>query len=198
MRNRLALILLVITFVFCASCDDKDTRIESFLVEFATIIKQDASITFQLDNGAILTPQKSTNLKLENDNRVILNYTPLDNNLITINSVSPIFVGNIKVEGYPDEVKTSPIKIISSWVSGNYLNMSFQVDYHSKPHSARLYRDMGATKPTLYFSYSRGEDPPGAPTLNYLSFNLKSLQEKEFTLYINTYDGVRKLELQKN
>ena len=198
MKNRLSLILLVVFFAFSISCEDKDIRINDFFVEFATVIQQDALITFRLDDGTILTPQNQPNLKLENDYRVILNYTSQENSLIIINSVKPIFADNIKEEGYPDEVKKSPIKIISAWVSGNYLNISFQVDYHSKPHSTALYRDMSADKPTLYLSYSRGEDPPGAPTLNYISFNLKSLQEKEFTLYINTHERVRKFALQKN
>ncbi len=86
MKNRLSLILLVVFFAFSISCDDKDIRINDFFVEFATVIKQDALITFRLDDGTILTPQKQPNLKLENDYRVILNYTSQENSLIIINS----------------------------------------------------------------------------------------------------------------
>jgi hypothetical protein len=72
--------------------------------------------------------------------------------------------------------------------------MSFYVDYHSKPHAVALYRDMQADKPTLFFSYSKADDPAGAPTLTYLSFDIESLQKQAFNIYINTYDGERKFE----
>ena len=106
-----------------------------------------------------------------------------------------IFLGNVQEEGYPYKLATDPIKIVSLWVSGSYLNLSFQTDYHSKSHTAALFRNMQAEKPTLYFSYSRGDDPAGAPTLSYLSFNLESLQQEDFTIYIHTYEGIRKIDL---
>ena len=198
MKNRLALIFFVIILLFFPGCDKKEIRLDNFLVEFATVIKKDSSLTFQLDNNTVLTPQSPPTIKLENGNRVIINYIPLEKGVIKLNSVRPIFLDTIKEEGYPDKVKTSPIKIISVWVSGKYLNMSFHVDYHSKPHITGLFKDTEAAKPTLYFSYSRVEDPPGAPTLTYLSFNLESLQEKEFTIHINTYDGFREFLLKRN
>lgn len=198
MKNRLALIFFVIILLFFPACDKKEIRLDNFLVEFATVIKKDSSLTFQLDNNTVLIPQSPPTIKLENGNRVIINYIPLEKGVIKLNSVRPIFLDTIKEEGYPDKVKTSPIKIISVWVSGKYLNMSFHVDYHSKPHITGLFKDTEAAKPTLYFSYSRGEDPPGAPTLTYLSFDLGSLQEKEFTIHINTYDGVREFLLKRN
>jgi hypothetical protein len=198
MKNRLALIFFVIILLFFPACGKKEIRLDNFLVEFATVIKKDSSLTFQLDNNTVLTPQSPPTIKLENGNRVIINYIPLEKGVIKLNSVRPIFLDTIKEEGYPDKVKTSPIKIISVWVSGKYLNMSFHVDYHSKPHITGLFKDTEAAKPTLYFSYSRGEDPPGAPTLTYLSFNLESLKEKEFTIHINTYDGFREFLLKRN
>jgi hypothetical protein len=56
---------------------------------------------------------------------------------------------------------------------------------------------MSADEQTLYFSYSREDDPLGAPTLSYMSFNLESLQKKNFTVFINTYEGQRKFEFEK-
>ncbi len=198
MKNRLTLIFSVIILFLLLACEKKEIRLDNFLVEFATVIKKESPVTFQLDNNTVLTPQNKPSIDLEDGKRVIINYSPLENGLININSVWPVFVGTINEEGYPDKVKNSPIKIVAVWVSGKYLNMSFQVDYHSKPHITGLYRDNGAEQPTLYFSYSREDDPPGAPTLTHLSFNLESLQEKKFTIYINTYDSVRKFVLEKN
>ena len=198
MKNSLALIFFVIILLFFPGCDKKEIRLDNFFVEFATVINKDSSLKFQLDNDNVLNPQNTPTIELKNGNRVIISYTPLDKGLIKLNSVRPIFLDTIKEEGYSDKVKTSPIKIISVWVSGMYLNMSFYVDYHSKPHITGLFRDMEATIPTLYFSYNRGEDPPGAPTLTYLSFNLESLPKRVFTIQINTYQGVRDFTFLKN
>lgn len=197
MKNKLTLLFSIISLLFLLSCDKELPRTDNFLVEFATVKMVNSSISFELDNENILEPENPTSLDLVNGNRVILNYTPLENGLITINSVRKIFLDTIKEDGFPGEVKTSPIKIISIWVSGNYLNMSFEVDYHSKSHNTAMYRDIDAAETTLYFSYSRGDDPPGAPILNYLSFDLKSLEKKSsFTVYVNSYEGIREFEFQ--
>lgn len=195
MRNRTTFIFSVLVLLFFVCCDKKDSRIPDFFVEFATIIKNETSITIQLDNGNILTPEPSSNnLDIDNGSRVIINYTPLEGSYIKINSIQKIFLGNIE-EGFPEKIGSDPIKIISVWVSGSYLNISFQVDFHSKPHSASLFRNMNAEKPTLYLNYSREDDPAGAPTRMYLSFNLGNLQNEDLTVYINTYDGNRKYDL---
>ena len=195
MRNRTTLIFSVLVLLFFVSCDKKDSRIPDFLVEFATVIKNESSITIQLDNGNILTPEPSSNkLDIEHGSRVIINYTPLENSSIKINSIQQIFLGNIE-EGFPEQLVSNPIKIISIWVSGSYLNISLQADYHSKPHSVSLFRDTNAEKPTLYLSYSREDDPAGAPTRMYLSFNLGDLPNEDFIVYIDTYDGKRRFDL---
>ena len=192
MRNRTILIFSVITVLFFIGCDKDETRVPDFLVEFATVIRTGSSITVKLDNGNILIPDNTSSLEVEDGNRVIVNFTPLENNSIRINSIQQIFLGEIKSKESPNDIKAEPIKIISIWVSGSYLNMSIQVDYHSKAHSVGLFRDMQLEKPTLYFMYSRDDDPAGAPTLRYLSFDLGSLQKNEdFTVYVNTYEGKR-------
>ena len=195
MRNRTTVIFSVLLLLFFVSCDKEDPRIPDFFVEFATVLKKESSLTIQLDNGNILTPEPSSNnLDIEDSSRVIINYTPLENSYIKINSIQKIFLGNIE-EGFPEQLVSDPTKIISVWVSGGYLNISLQADFHSKPHSASLYRDMKAEKPTLYLSYSREDDPAGAPTQMYLSFNLGNLQNEDLTVYINTNDGKRKYNL---
>lgn len=197
MNNKLTLIFAIIILPFLLSCEKENTRIPDFFVEFATVKLEDSAIRFTLDNGTVLRPNVDTKLDLEDGDRVILNYTPLKDELITINSARKIFVDSIKAEGYPDKVITSPIKIITIRVSGHYLNMSFEVDYHSKSHATALFRDFNAEKPTLYFSYSREDDPPGAPTLTYLSFDLSSLDKNtSFIVYVNTDEGMQKRELQ--
>lgn len=193
MKNKAILIFSVLILLFFVSCDKDEARIPDFLVEFATVVKTGSTIAIKLDNGKVLKAENTSSVDLKNDDRVIVNYTPIENHSIIINSIQQIFLGEIKSKESPNDLKTDPVKIISIWVSGKYLNMSIQVDYHSKAHSVGLFRDMQANKPTLYFMYSREDDPEGAPTRRYLSFDLESLQkEKDFTICINTYKGERK------
>ena len=194
MKNKLTIVFAVIFLSLFFGCQKEDVRIDDYLVELATVIKTESFTKFQLDNGSVLTPKDENKTELNNGSRVILNYSPLDNGFININSVRRIFSDTIREEGYPNEVKTDPIKIISVWVSGKYLNMTFEVDYHSKAHKAGIFINNQSEKPTLYLSYSREDDPAGAPTLTYLSFNIESLQSENFSVYINTYTGMRKIE----
>ncbi len=194
MKNKSILLFLVLCFLFFISCDKEDIRLPNFFEELATVVKNGASINIQLDNGTVLMPNNSSTLKLKNGDRVFLNYTPLQNDSIKINRISPIFLGDIKKTDNIEEIKTEPVKIISRWVSGNYFNVSLQVDFHSKAHTIALLRDMEAEQPTLYLSYTRNDDPPGAPMLTYSSFKLEGLQNQDFTIYINTHEGEHKYE----
>lgn len=194
MRNRATLIFLTLIFLVFVGCDKDEARIPNYFVEFATVVKTKSSIMFELDNGYVLTPDKSSNYDLDNGNRVILNYTPLESGSIKINSVQVIFLGTIEAVENPSEIESDAVKIISIWKSGKYLNISLQVDYHSKAHSTGLFKDMQFDIPILYFKYSRLDDPPGAPTLKYLSFDIENLQDENFSIYINTHEGKRKFD----
>ena len=194
MRNRATLIFLTLIFLVFVGCDKDEARIPNYFVEFATVVKTKSSIMFELDNGYVLTPDKSSNYDLDNGNRVILNYTPLESGSIKINSVQVVFLGTIEAVENPSEIESDAVKIISIWKSGKYLNISLQVDYHSKAHSTGLFKDMQLDIPILYFKYSRLDDPPGAPTLKYLSFDIENLRDENFSIYINTHEGERKFD----
>ena len=195
MRNKDTLIFLTLVLLLFVGCDKDETRIPDYFVEFATVVKTESSIIFKLDNGNVLTPDDSLNYDLDNGNRVIINYTPLESGSVKINSVKNVFLGKIEAKESPRQIESDPVKIISVWKSGKYLNISLQVDYHSKEHSANLFKDTQSDSSILYFKYSRLDDPPGAPTLTYLSFDIENLQDKNFSVYINTYEGERKFDL---
>ena len=74
MKNRLLLLLLSVTLLLVvASCDKKETRLEDYWVELATVAKTEASTTIVLDNGTILTPNNASKWDIEDGARVILN-----------------------------------------------------------------------------------------------------------------------------
>lgn len=190
--------------LFVSGCDKKPERMDDYLVEFATLLKEGSSIRFQLDNGQLLIPESNDKIKGEDRQRVILNYTPLEDNRIKVNQVSPIYTGAIE-KGYPERYSNDPVKVQSVWVGGGYLNLIIEVEYFERPHTLTLLRDRETTGIDLYLSHSRGSNLPGYPQVMYASFLLNTLRSgypKEsmepvpFRLFINTHTGMRVFQLE--
>lgn len=200
MRIRVLLITIAI-FFSTWSCEKDQERLDNYIVELATTIKTGNSYQFKLDNGDILTPEAVGDFNEQSGKRVILNYVPLNSNIIKINQVVPILTGDINTENYPDNYYSDPVKLRSVWVGGDYLNLIIEVDHHSQPHSISLLRNMESTTKDLYLSYSRNGDPAGSIRTMYTSFLITSLREEtdnsptQFTFYLNTHSGLRKIEL---
>lgn len=175
---------------------------DDYLMEFATLLKEADTYRFELDNGRLLFPENTDNIKGENGQRVILNYTPLNGDSIKVNHTSTIYTGLIEQGSYPDKYVDDPVKIQSVWVGGNYLNLILEVEYHSVPHSLALLRDDSSSSIDLYISHSRNNDPAGYPQVMYASFLLTDLgkvsptQPIPFRLFINTYSGLRVFDLE--
>ena len=81
--------------LFVSGCDKKPERMDDYLVEFATLLKEGSSIRFQLDNGQLLIPESNDKIKGEDRQRVILNYTPEDNR-IKQTKCRPFYTGAIE------------------------------------------------------------------------------------------------------
>lgn len=189
---------MVFSAFFFASCEKAPERLDNFLVHFATVIKQNETIHFQLDNNKTLIPKELKDYTANEGQRVVLNYIPLNGDTVKIRNVSNIFTGTIDEKGYPEHYHKDPVKIQSVWVAGNYLNMILEVEYHSKAHLIGLFRDMASSTTDLYFSHSVHEDPPGYPKKLYASFSLQALKPSitntsptPFRLFIETHQGLR-------
>lgn len=196
--SQIASKIFITLFLFTLiSCDKEIERMDNYLVDFATVLKEGSNFIFQLDDGTLLTPKGSLDLKSDTGDRVILNWIPSDDNIVKINRATSIYTGEIQNEGYPSQYKNHPIKIQSVWVGGIYLNMIFEIEYHSKPHSITILRDMESPTVDLYFAHTTNNDPKGYPQTMYASFLLSSLLDKDntaetpFNLYINTNSGIR-------
>ena len=172
---------------------------DDYLVEFATVKKEDTGYRFQLDNGRLLIPRE-TDYTGNEGQRVILNYVPAgQGDTVKINYISDIFTGVVLSDGFPGKYVNDPVKIQSVWVGGDYLNMIIEVEYHSKPHKVALFRDLSSPTIDLWFSHSREDDPPGYPQMMYASFLLSSLRTQNgvslpFRVFIHTYDGRREMQ----
>lgn len=193
--------LLAFLLLFLSGCKKDPDRMDDYLVEFATVVKETSNYRFRLDNGRILIPEDLKDYSGEDGQRVILNYIPLEGDAIKINYVSNIFTGNIQRDGYPEQYANDPVKIQSVWVAGDWLNLIVETEYHDKPHKVSLFRDPSSSSIDLYFSHSSQDDPPGYPKMMYLSFLLNNLRVQygapvPFRLYINTYTGMRAFDLE--
>jgi hypothetical protein len=207
MRNRLIITFFIaVLLVFVSGCDNESARMDDFKVDFATVLRSSASLTnhtpfhLQLDNGQILTPVNRHDYAGGHGQRVIINYTPLGENEIRIRAISDIFTGNIRTEGFSEQLVQEPVRIQSVWVGGEHLNMILEVQRHSVPHSVALFRDPDSPSIDLHFSYSRNNDPSGSLRMLHLSFRLGTLREEAdapipFRLFINTHSGMREFDM---
>lgn len=174
---------------------------DDYLVDFATLLTEGADYRFILDNGRVLWPSETVDYKGTEGERVILSYTPLQGDTIEVKAISALFTGKIQDEGYPEKYADDPIKLVSVWVGGGYLNLIMEVEYHSQPHSLALLRDPLSPSTDLWLSHSRNNDPPGYRQRMYASFNLLSLHNEgeslaiPFRLFIATSEGVRQFSL---
>jgi hypothetical protein len=189
-------LLVILSLTLIQGCDKKPERMDDFLAEFATVIKQGDTYRFKLDNGKVLSPIEVKDFHGSDGDRVILYWTPLNGDKIEIKNITPVFSGDVLFEGYPENYKNDPLKIISVWVEGDYLNLILEIEYHSTPHTIALYKDTSTEGTDLYLSHSMNNDPPGYFQIMYASFRLsklKSLKETEvpFRLFIYSNKELR-------
>ncbi|MDR0334029.1 MAG: NigD-like protein [Dysgonamonadaceae bacterium] len=199
MKNRFITFFIAILLVFIIGCKEESARMDDFKVDFATVLNENTQLRFLLDNGQILTPINPEMYSGETGQRVVMNYTPLEDNRIRIRGISNIFTGNIRTDGFSEQLAKEPVRIQSVWVAGNYLNMILEIQVHSVLHTIGLYRNPESETIDLYFSYSRNGDPAGNARMLYASFRLNELREEEnvlvsFRLFMNTYSGMKEIE----
>ncbi|MDY9919555.1 MULTISPECIES: hypothetical protein [Proteiniphilum] len=201
-HSHTATFLVFLLILLLSSCEKDPGRMDDYLVEFATVVKENSKYRFRLDNGRLLIPEEVKDYSGEEGQRVILNYVPLGGDAIKINFVSNIFTGSIQAEGFPQNYSDDPVKIQSVWVGGDWLNLILEIEYLNVPHKVALFRDHSSSSADLYFSHSSENDPPGYPRMMYASFLLSDLQKPTsgspvpFRLFINTYTGMRIFELE--
>ncbi|WP_298653612.1 NigD-like C-terminal domain-containing protein [uncultured Proteiniphilum sp.] len=202
MRGYTATLPIFLLLLLLSACEKDPERMDNYLVEFATVEKENSTYRFRLDNGRLLIPEETKNYSGEEGQRVILNYVPLEGDAIRINFMTNIFTDTVQPDGFPARYSDDPLKIQSVWIGGDYLNLIIETEYHNVPHSIALLRDLSSTSLDLYISHSANDDPPGYPKMMYASFLLASLRDQTgaspgpFRLFINTYTGMRTFELE--
>ena len=201
MKKRKLLFFTVAILLLISSCRDDSFRVDDYLVEFATTKFESNTYHFILDNGEILTPEKIESFNGKTGQRVLLNYILLKGNRIQIRHILPIFTGHIETNDLPSQNEIDPVKLQSVWIGGNYLNLIFEVEYHSKAHSISLVRDISSSSPEIHLLHSRNDDLRGYQRIMHASFNLESLRSEfgetsiPLIFHIKTYSGFRQINL---
>ena len=214
MRYKCIIPLFAVMLVLLAGCEQEFERMPDFKVDFATVLIETgltstslsdhtpSLLRFQFDNGQIFTPiNPEAYSGGTTGQRVIINYTPLDNNKLRIRGIANIHTGNIRTEGFPEQLRQDPVRIQSVWVGGDHLNLILEIQYHSQPHSISLLRDTESETIDLHLSYSRNDDPAGTTRLLHASFLLSSLRDEAdvpvpFRFLINTHTGKREFQFE--
>src|SRR5690554_1264589 len=122
-------LLVILSLTLIQGCDKKPERMDDFLAEFATVIKQGDTYRFKLDNGKVLSPIEVKDFHGSDGDRVILYWTPLNGDKIEIKNITPVFSGDVLFEGYLENYKNDPLKIISVWRSEEHTS-----ELQSRPH----------------------------------------------------------------
>jgi hypothetical protein len=90
-HSHTATFLVFLLILLLSSCEKDPGRMDDYLVEFATVVKENSKYRFRLDNGRLLIPEEVKDYSGEEGQRVILNYVPLGGDAIKINFVSNIY-----------------------------------------------------------------------------------------------------------
>ena len=77
-------LLVILSLTLIQGCDKKPERMDDFLAEFATVIKQGDTYRFKLDNGKVLSPIDVKDFHGSDGDRVILYWTLLNGDKIDI------------------------------------------------------------------------------------------------------------------
>ena len=194
-RSHSYLLVIVLSLQLIA-CEKEPDRMDNYWVDFATVIKTRDQLSFQIDhNPNRVVPDQPIDEVLAAGQRVILNYTPVRDDIIHVNDLRKVFTGVI-ILSPSMEIFTDPVKVQSIWVTDDHINMILEIEYHHTPHTFALYRDpTDLTHVNLFLSHSKNDDSPGHAEKVYLSFSLHSLSPTEmdrpFKVNLHTREGIR-------
>ncbi len=74
---------------------------DNYWVDLATVLLDRDQLSLQLDNNQIVVPDQPIQEDLETGQRVIINYTPITNNLIQVHFLRKIFTGGFNPWNHP-------------------------------------------------------------------------------------------------
>lgn len=179
--------------------DEDGYSLNNFWVGFGIFHESDGDSNASqivMDNGDVLIPI-SSNLNVHNyvedGNRVLVNYTILDDKLnagedpseyyIKLNSIKKILMKGIMdiTEENQDSIGNDPIIIQDVWLTDSLLNFEIKYWGNSKVHFINLVKQPGdlteSSQPVeLELRHNNNGDAESIPYTSFVSFQLSALQ----------------------
>lgn len=184
------------------SCSDDDGGIYDSQIELAVTRIENGQIYFELDNGKTILPAEKINHELEDNQRVRILFSIVEENsegfdiAATIHSLVFIQVSSIMPFSSEKELDlgNDSLGIESIWIGRHYLNLSFYVYAESKSHSINLVQTKPLENDTIFLEirHNANNDFPAYKKKGIVSFDIKELESyKPLNLVIkaDTYSG---------
>lgn len=186
---RFLLLIFIVSLTFI-SCNDDGYSLGDFSVEMATINNIDeTTYSLTLDDGTKLWIASPLNPVRPSTKRAIINYTILSDkqgeydHYIKLNGIRPLLTKDViyidpEDTAKQDSIGSDPIKILSVWEGGGYINIYFGFNtgdmYQHMVNILSDKADLGVTdEPVkLQFRHNKNGDPENYGAKGYVSFDL--------------------------
>lgn len=182
--------LLLILGLFSYGCGKNENNTAPYLAEIATVSKKVGETVFIQDRTAmVLRPVQSIPAisALSEGERVLIYYVPMNGSSTEI-PIEILNVGRIltkSVRELPPDSMTLlpdfPLKVESTWLSGEYVNLHLLFNYFENPHSLDMCIDRSRESSDtlrLRLFHNTNSDPAGVEVRSYASFSLTSVLSK--------------------
>lgn len=130
--------------------------------------------------------------------RVLLQYRPVEElsttrKRIEVQALSAIHFDTLRLVSHErmTELPDDTLYLQSIWKTGDFLNLRYRIDYHSRPHSIMLVADESTLEGDtlkVELRHSRNDDPEGHWSNLYSSFNIEGYRNHPYTtlkVYVN-------------
>lgn len=188
--------LLLVFGLLSYGCGKNENITAPYITEITTVSKKGVETVFIQDRTAtVLRPVKSISAlsELSDGERVLIYYVPMNGSSIEI-PIEILNVGRILTKSVrelpPDSMALLPdfpLKVESTWLSGEYVNIHFLFNYFDRPHSIDMFADtsqISSDTLRLRLFHSTNLDPDGVEVRSYGSFSLTSVLSKYSTSHI--------------
>ncbi|HIZ26912.1 NigD-like protein [Barnesiella sp. An55] len=186
------------------ACEKEEDIYGVFYLDIVTCHHHDGNtyFTHQATDSApmdTLYPTETPNESLTAEGvRVLLQYKPLESlgenrERIEIQALSAIHFDTLRLVSHEQlaQLPNDTLYLQSIWKTGDFLNLRYRIDYHSRPHGIRLVADESTLESDtlkVELRHSRNDDPEGHWTNLYSSFNIEAYRSRPYTtlqVYVN-------------
>lgn len=196
--------LLLLPLLVLTSCEKEEDAYGIFYLDIVTC-HQETGATYFTYQTTDLAPMDTLcpvgvvdESKTGEGERVLLQFRPIEEQSehrkqIEILALSSIHFDTLRVVSHEKiaQLPNDTLYLQSVWKTGDFLNLRYRIDYHSRPHSIMLVADesqLDSDTLKIELRHSRNDDPEGHWSNLYSSFNIEAYRNHPYTtlqLYVN-------------